>query len=100
LNAIGVDAKDAFPELMKALKDEEIAVRVAAIEALGSIGAGAKGAVPSLIVFRVRPANRVAGARGSPAGCATPLVTVEGQQAELGTDEELTVAAAPLGVAG
>jgi transposase len=48
----------------------------------------------------VRPANRVAGARGSPSGCATPLVKVEGQEAELGADDGSTVAAAPLGVAG
>jgi len=46
---IGPDAESAVPQLVSALKDENVAVRRGAARALGQIGPGAASAVPSLI---------------------------------------------------
>jgi HEAT repeat protein len=45
---IGPAAKDAVPELTKALEDEHDDVRLAAIDALGMIGSSAESATPAL----------------------------------------------------
>ena len=46
---IGEGAKDAVPDLVQALQDEDTRVPRVAAEALGEIGEGTKDAVPTLI---------------------------------------------------
>ena len=50
LGAFGPEASEAVPDLIAALKDEDVRVRWFAAEALGLIGPDAKAAVPALVV--------------------------------------------------
>lgn len=49
LGAVGEGTKDAVPDLIQALQDQDISVRYYAAYALGKIGEDAKDAVPVLI---------------------------------------------------
>src|SRR5262249_31077751 len=55
LAAIGADAEEAVPDLVKALKHEDEMVRARSAYALGEIGKGAKGAVEALTAALADP---------------------------------------------
>jgi len=48
VGSLGKEGKDAVPDLIKCLDDNNLEVRIAAIEELGSIGPDAKDAIPKL----------------------------------------------------